>query len=62
MTQSNRVSTRRRELLIAASALTGAALAGRAGAQAKTKVVYGQGSIDPIFTARSSPAVMALRT
>jgi NitT/TauT family transport system substrate-binding protein len=51
MTQQKRISTRRRELLIAAAALTGASLTGRAVAQAKTKVVYGQGSIDPIFTA-----------
>ena len=51
MTQSKLISTRRRELLIAAGALTGASLTGSAFAQAKTKVVYGQGSIDPIFTA-----------
>ena len=51
MTQQKRISTRRRELLIAAGALTGASLTGRAIAQTKTKVVYGQGSIDPIFTA-----------
>jgi NitT/TauT family transport system substrate-binding protein len=51
MNPSNRISTRRRELLVAAGALTGAALAGGAFAQARTKAVYGQGSIDPIFTA-----------
>lgn len=51
MTQLNRVSMRRRDLLIAAGVLTGTALSGRALAQAKTKVAYGQGSIDPIFTA-----------
>ena len=51
MNASNPVNARRRDLLIATVALTAASLAGRAGAQAKTKVVYGQGSIDPIFTA-----------
>ncbi len=51
MTQSDRISTSRRQLLIAAGALTGVSIAGRSLAQAKTKVVYGQGSIDPIFTA-----------
>jgi NitT/TauT family transport system substrate-binding protein len=51
VTQSNRVFTRRRELLIAAGALSSASIAGGAFAQARTKVVYGQGSIDPIFTA-----------
>jgi sulfonate transport system substrate-binding protein len=51
MTESNRVSERRRKLLIATGALTGSAMVGLARAQAKTKAVYGQGSIDPIFTA-----------
>lgn len=51
MTQTKRVATRRRELLLAAGALTGASLSGFAVAQARTKVVYGQGSIDPVFTA-----------
>jgi NitT/TauT family transport system substrate-binding protein len=51
MTESNRVSASRRKLLLAGGAMAGVALAGRAGAQGKTKAVYGQGSIDPIFTA-----------
>ena len=51
MTQTKLISTRRRKLLIAAGALTGASLSGRALSQAETKVVYGQGSVDPIFSA-----------
>lgn len=51
MTAMNRYGTRRRELLLAAGALSASALAGPAFAQAKTKLAYGQGSIDPIFTA-----------
>lgn len=50
MTRSNRFSAQRRAWLLTTGALTVAA-AGRSFAQAKTKVVYGQGSIDPIFTA-----------
>lgn len=48
------VSPRRRTLLLAAGALTGASLLRIGGAQAQAKLgkaVYGQGSIDPIFTA-----------
>lgn len=45
------VCARRRQLVIATGALTGLAFIGSATAQAKTKAVYGQGSIDPIFTA-----------
>jgi NitT/TauT family transport system substrate-binding protein len=54
MTDSTTFSTRRRTLLLAAGAVTGAGLfrVGAVRAQARLgKVVYGQGSIDPIFTA-----------
>lgn len=54
MTDSRTVSPRRRSLLLAAGALAGAGLlrVDLAEAQAKLgKAVYGQGSIDPIFTA-----------
>jgi len=54
MPYSKPFSPNRRSLLLAAGALTGASLfpVGAAQAQARLgKVVYGQGSIDPIFTA-----------
>lgn len=42
---------KRRTLLAAAGAMAGAALSIDAAAQGRTKFAYGQGSIDPIFTA-----------
>ncbi len=54
MTLRNAVSDRRRSFLTAAAALTGASVLGAGAARAQpklAKVVYGQGSIDPIFTA-----------
>lgn len=53
MTKLNLESSQRRQLILATGAISGLSLFGASGVQAQklAKAVYGQGSIDPIFTA-----------